>query len=287
MATEHPNLTVTVTHQPSAVRTYGAEDRDKIHEIVRDHVLLASYAPYHSATSKVEHDEAGDPKSILVTLLHRHTWTAEFARVAVDKDLAVQSVDRDVAPVEEDEQPRTYSTKDFGSFDMVFGTPVPEISTALNAINNAYNTAVANGFHPIKLLGSDASVANYAACLQAKPLAFGTVGHGWTGGIVLWDGNLTASWFNGQNIDPVVLFTSSCQTFNPPFVTAIMNAHTRTFVGGVINLLIGPSEQVFMCFWNKVLSRSQAMGGALTGCEQSTHYPDPGAFGIAGDQGMF
>ena len=169
-----------------------------------------------------------------------------------------------------------------------FGTPVPEIPTAKAAVEAAYRIAIKAGYKAVKLLGKDASVANYQKYLGGHLKAFGNVGHGYTGGIVLSDGNLTSAWFSKPKVSlkPEVVYFNSCQTFNPPLLPAIVKAGARTFVGGKVNLLIGPSEKVFRCFWLNVLTKASKMGPTLKKCE-SDNYPSAGAHGITGDLGKF
>jgi hypothetical protein len=65
-----------------------------------------------------------------------------------------------------------------------------------------------------------------------------------------------------------------------------MKSGARTYIGGIVNLLIGPSEEVCKCFWDKVLAAGGEMGQALKDCE-AAHYPAQGAHGISGDLGLF
>jgi hypothetical protein len=173
--------------------------------------------------------------------------------------------------------------------DMVFGTPVPEIPTAKAAVEYACTIATQAGYKVVKLLGRAANVANYRNYLTQHLKAFGNVGHGYTGGIVLFDGNLTSAWFSGltdKALWPEVVYFNSCQVFNPPLQPAVMKAGARTFVGGKVNLLIGASEEVFKCFCTKVLKSATRMGTALKTCEKQK-YPTPNAHGISGDLGKF
>ena len=73
--------------------------------------------------------------------------------------------------------------------DMVFGTPVPEIPSAKAGVDYAYKVAALAGYKVVKLLGKDANLANYRNYLSGHLKAFGNIGHGYTGGIVLYDGN--------------------------------------------------------------------------------------------------
>ena len=107
---------------------------------------------------------------------------------------------------------------------------------------------------------------------------------------MLDDGTLSENWFQSLPADALmgtVIYFNSCQVFNPPLQPAVMHAGTRTFIGGIVNLLIGPSEEVCKCFWGRSLASQQApMGDLLTACE-AQHYPDREAHGIGGDRGQF
>jgi hypothetical protein len=65
-----------------------------------------------------------------------------------------------------------------------------------------------------------------------------------------------------------------------------MEAGARTFIGGIVNLLIGESEEVAKCYWNRSLIGRDEMAASLTRCERE-HYPRPESYGIAGDRGPF
>jgi hypothetical protein len=225
-------------------------------------------------------------------LLRAYTYTADVARLMVDASYNVRSVETGYASEKEEpsgEGPVPPARVRPLGVDMVFGTPVPEIPTAKLAVETACKVAKAAGFKVLQLLGARATVANYQRALGGHLKAFGSVGHGYTGGIVLADGNLTSAWFSGQPrgaLKPEVVYFNSCQVFNPPLQPAIMSAGARTFVGGKVNLLIGPSEEVFKCFWKEILKARAPMGPALKRCEK-THYPTPGAHGISGDVRRF
>ncbi len=106
---------------------------------------------------------------------------------------------------------------------------------------------------------------------------------------MLSDGNLTFSWFDGlanDALSPAVVYFNSCQTFNAPLQPAVMKAGARTFVGGKVNLLIGKSEEVFECFWTKVLKEKKPMGKSLRDCEK-VNYPIANAHGLSGESGKF
>jgi len=118
---------------------------------------------------------------------------------------------------------------------------------------------------------------------------FVNVGHGYEEGIILDDGRLRYTWFQGltnRPLHPSVVYFNSCKVFNFPLLPEVMNSGARIFIGGIVNLLIGPSEAVCKEFWNSVITEKAQMGDALNAAEIS-HYPVHGAHGITGDLGLF
>lgn len=313
MKEKHVNEGVEIVIVPSALRAaYGSRDTGKVEKAVRAH-LLQSKEPYHKVQVHVKHAADGAPVALHAYMLRAYTYTADIVKMVIDAKYNVRSVDASYGGEEEGDYgdvvapmatiPAGAIAPAVGAVavgtiigtvalrvDMVFGTPVPEIPTAKAAVEAAYRTAVAAGYKAVKLLGPAANLANYKKYLGGHLKAFGNVGHGYTGGIVLADGNLTSAWFAAlpkKTLSPEVIYFNSCQVFNPPLQPAIMLAGARTFAGGKVNLLIGPSEKVFNCFWDKVLKKPAVkMGVALTTCEKA-NYPTVGAHGIGGDLGLF
>jgi hypothetical protein len=276
-----------------AKAVYSAVESKQIQKAVMDRLLLPASEPYHKVQVVVKHRPDGKPEAIIAYMLRLYTYTADVVKLDVDDKYGVRAVER--AYVEEEEIEYAASAAEAViriprvTPDMVFGTPVPEIATAKKAVETACRIATAAGFRCVKLLGKDANVANYQHYLKGHLKAFGNVGHGWTGGIVLADGNLTSGWFSGlpkKSLWPEVIYYNSCQTFNAPLLPAIRDAGARTFAGGKVNLLIGPSEEVFKCFWDAVLKKKAPMGDSLAKCEKAK-YPVSNAHGISGDTGKF
>lgn len=295
MKEKNVNESVEIVVLPTAERgAYGARETGKIQQSVMAKLLLAAKEPYHKVFVRVKHGPEGGPQALHAYMLRAYTYTADIVRVAVDANYNVQSIDTSYAGEEEDYAEAALPappspSKPAPGPDMVFGTPVPEIATAKAGVEYACQVAKAAGYKVVKLLGKDANQANYKKYLSGHLKAFGNIGHGFTGGIVLADGNLTAAWVSTlgkKGLSPEVIYFNSCQVFNPPLQPAIMGAGARTFVGGKVNLLIGPSEEVFKCFWTKVLKTAEKMGTALTTCEKQK-YPVQGAHGIRGDLGKF
>lgn len=276
-------------------KTYDRRDEEQIADVIRKEVLPKAKAKYHSVSVKVERTADGTPKSLVAYMLRKDSYTADVTKVDVDQDYKVQAVQEDyddsmeVGDEAEEEADGAGSYADYDTVDFVAGTPVDEITTAKDAVEAVAQLAANAGLTPKVLLGSDASVANYKHYLASGLQGFVNVGHGYTGGIVLDDGRLRSTWFGGLTnapLSPGVVYFNSCQVHNPPLLPSVMSAGARTYIGGIVNLLIGPSEKVCECFWNKALLQGARMGDALPQCE-SAHYPNTGAHGITGDMEMF
>ncbi len=295
MSKKEVNVGVKIVILPTAAKaTYAGAESKRIVESVENNVLRPSKEPYHKVHVAVKHRPNGAPEYLVAFMLREYTYTVDIARIDVDAKYAAKSVafvdyeDIDESSVAVPEVPAK-APRPGRKVEMVFGTPVPEIPTAKAAVEYAYNLALQLGYRAVKLLGKSASVANYKKYLTADLKVFGNVGHGYTGGIVLFDGNLTSVWFNrlaNTPVSPAVVYFNSCQVFNPPLQPAVMGAGARTFIGGKVNLLIGPSEEVFKCFLTKTLKEKKKMAASLKDCEKAK-YPLANAHGLSGDSGKF
>jgi hypothetical protein len=270
-------------------------DEARVADVIRNHVLPQAKGEYLRVDVEVKRTWDQTPQYLVAYLLRKDVYLAEVVRVDIDSDYNVSEVtyDYDVsqdqeAEEEEDEDHPEYDVGDYG-FDFVVATPVPEITSASNCIAKVKDEATARGFSCKVLSGADANVANYKQYLQSRLKGFVNVGHGFTGGIVLADGTLDAGTLQkltGGPLAPGVIYFNSCQVFNDPLKSAVMQAGARTFAGGIVNLLIGDSEEVCKCFWAKSLTSDVRMEDALRQCEKD-NYPQVGAHGIAGDTGPF
>lgn len=276
-------------------KTYDRNDEKLIIDLFQKEVLPKLKEDYHSVSIKVERKADSTPKALIAYMLRQDSYTADVTRVDVDDNYNVQGVQEnyddslEVGDEAEEEADDLGYYADYDMIDFVAGTPVPEIPTAKDAVETIAQWAANAGLTPKVLLGSHASVANYKKYLRSGLQGFVNVGHGYTGGIVLDDGRLRYSWFQSLTqplLSPEVVYFNSCQVHNPPLLPAVMSAGARTYIGGIVNLLIGPSENVCKCFWNKILFQGARMGDALRQCE-SKHYPTKGAHGITGDMEMF
>jgi hypothetical protein len=304
---------------PKSYGTRDYDDQNKVFDIIQTQVLPQTDAEYFRVDVRVKRRPDLTPKYLVAYLLRKDVYTAEVVKIDLTSDFMAadvtfeydesseseedkdaeedeqfeeeQTFDEDGRPIEaEIEGEPQFTDEEFGyAYDFVAATPVPEIPTAKAAVERLHQLASAAGLKSRMLLGADASVANYKSYLTSGLTGFVNVGHGNTGLIVLHDGTLPASWFNGLSGSPLrpgVTYFNSCKVFNDPLKAAVMKAGARTYIGGIVNLLIGPSEEVCKCFWARALEATANMGDSLKKCEKD-HYPNEGAHGITGALGRF
>ena len=292
--------------------TFDSQDEPKVAEVIRNRVLPQSEAEYFRIDVKIKRKSDQAPAYLIAYMLRKDIYSAEVVRVDVDSHYEVSKItfnydesadeeDEKVAdeeeweedipgeegPVEEGEY--IGEEEDEYAFDFVAATPVPGIPTAKAAVERLHELATKAGLKSKMLLGEAATVSNYKQYLTSGLKGFVNVGHGNPNGIALDDGFLNASWFQGLStnaLKPGVIYFNSCQVFNDPLKSAVVHAGARTYIGGIVNLLIGPSEEVCKCFWGKILTSETRMNVALSQCEKDK-YPQEGAHGIGGDTGPF
>ena len=286
----YKDVTVKVFGSLKEFKSYDLQDEQQIAYSIRDHVLPSIGIEYHSVNVKVKRKTDRSPDYLIAYLLRKDTYTADVVKIEIDEKFQVQNVIQKYDDTgEEDEDEEGYYEEREYAVDFIAATPVPEIASAKSAVENLHKIATSVNLKSKTLLGPAASVANYKSYLKSGVKGFVNIGHGYTGGIVLSNGTLAASWFNsltGEALKPAVVYFNSCQVFNPPLQPAVMNAGARTFVGGIVNLGIGTSEKVCMCFWDRSLKLLKGMGDNLRQCEKDK-YPSQGAHGISGDTGLF
>ncbi len=287
------NVEITVFGSAGAQAAYDTRDEGRVVDVVRNQVVPREKAEYQSVKVKVRRKPDGSPDHLVVYMLRKDTYLADVVRVDVDDTYEVMAYRDDYQETEDDEDEELagegLSYPPGVSFDFIAATPVPEIPSALEAVEHIHQAALNAGLKSHVLLGADATVANYRHYLASGLRGFVNVGHGFTGGIVLHDGTLGSAWFNGvpgMPLAPGVVYFNSCQVFNAPLQPAVMHAGARTYVGGIVNLLIGASEKVAKCFWDSAMKSNTPMGLALKNCEKNV-YPTQGAHGISGDLGAF
>lgn len=288
----YKNVKIKVFGSRKKYKSYDLRDESQIAYAIREKVLPTIGIDYHSVNVKVKRKEDQSPGYLIAYMLRKDTYTADVVKIEIDENYQVINVVKnydDSGDEDDEEDEDDYYGEGEYAVDFIAATPVPTISSANTAVNYLYNQATAAGLKAKKLLGAAANIANYKHYLKSGVKGFVNIGHGYTGGIVLDDDVLTANWFNslsGSPLEPAVVYFNSCQVFNSPLQPAVMHAGARTYIGGIVNLLIGPSEEVCKCFWRKSLTLPKHMYDGLKQCEKSK-YPKQGAHGISGDYGLF
>ena len=300
MPGQYDNVKIKVFPSPEEFRAFDTQEEDSIAEVIRSEVLPREKAEYYSVKVDVRRKADGKPDYLVAYMLRKDTYTADVVRVDVDETYGVRNFQDDyheaeeepeAGAEEEEEEPsteaRAVSDTAYGRVEFVAATCCDDIGSAVAAVEQIHQWAQDAGLNSVMLLGEDASVANYKRYLASGLRGFVNVGHGNTNEIVLADGRLTYAWLNsiGRRLCPAVVYFNSCQVFNNPLQPAVMKAGARTFIGGIVNLGIGTSEEVCKCFWQNVLLRNAAIS-ILTTCE-AQNYPTTGAHGISGDLGRF
>ncbi len=273
---------------------FNADYADRINQIVNKVLSEYTKEKFFRADVKVANNKKNMPSSLTIYLFHRTTYLLEVHRVTINDDFEITNVEYNVSDddsdKDEDEQFNYDSIKnDALKLDFVVGTAFPEVEVAKETVEYLNNLFINCGYNSLALLGEEASTLNYKTYLTNGLKGFVNIGHGNTEGIMLEDGMLTYKWFEsikGNQLAPAVIYFNSCQVFNYPLQGSIMDAGARTFIGGIVNLQIGPSEKVCKCFWNKILIEKNRMDESVRNCEKE-HYPDPNSIGISGDKGTF
>ena len=275
------------------------KDAPKITKAIQDNIKVPDDVEYREVDVKVKRTADGNtPESLIVYLLRKDTYTADVVKLNVDSKYNVKKVVENYSDYDdEDDEDDEYEVKhgiesgEDSSYavDLVVATCCTSIPSAVAAVNYIYNKARNAGLNTVRLLGSSASTGIYKYYLRSGVKGFVNVGHGYSGGIVLSNGTLSASWFQGltgRPLDPAVVYFNSCQVHNNPLLDAVIHAGARTYIGGIVNLGIGTSEEVCKCFWVKSLDSLSTMYSSLKHCER-VKYPSTGAHGITGDKGIF
>jgi Divergent InlB B-repeat domain len=306
----------------------GSSEVDKITTIVNNRVsssvrnLMNSRAKYNygsrtieeqflQANVKVLYDDGGDPDHLLVILLSRTSWGVETLRVDVDNDYNVTGVTTGYEATAEDyAQGASWATGTCpdSSKNMVFLTPhlSNDIPTAAASIELAASDANAAGFQAVGIVDSGITKADHLDWMACDNLILlGRVGHGSTNAIHFLSGDsldlMAADVTNGMSstdLNDTQIYYNSCQVHNNgDMLDAITNdAGAQVFIGGDVDLSIGPSEDVFNCWLKNMvnqantgspssldgISNGDGAEDTLTKCEYK-HYLNQGQPGGSSD----
>jgi hypothetical protein len=225
--------------------------------------------------------------SYVAYLLHKDNYSVEIIKVDLKNGYEVDKIHRNYIEKRTDfPQTDNKGTCPDETVQMVFSTCETSIPTAVAAVDYAGQVAQNNGFKYKILKGSQENIQaiqNWLSCNNL--ILFGRVGHGYTSGIVLYDGELTYNYFQNLSSNALNgkdLYFNSCEVHNAPLEPAIVGAGVEKFIGGNVNLAIGSSEEVFKCWLDEVISHNASITQSVSSCEQE-NYPYPGSHGVSGN----
>ena len=225
--------------------------------------------------------------SLVVYLMYKDKYSVATAKIYVDENMNASKVVLDYVETEKDFADIVVSdekgTCPDQNVQMVFSSMETSISTAMNALDYLEQKAKDKGYN-VKILKGNAenktAIKNWLACNNL--ILFGRIGHGMPSYIVVSDGNLTYTDFQqlpDNSLNNKVLYFNSCQVHNSPLQPAIVGRGVQKFIGGKSNLSIGPSENVFKCWFDKVTATpKQAITASVTSCDNG-----PDVYGVSGN----
>jgi hypothetical protein len=278
--------------QPVPIKIWDISPTQKQeHEAVIEKILVDEFelddttSKFHRVSVKPLFDDQR-MESFIAYMLHEDKYSVEIVKVYLTEELKVAKIKHNYEEQPSDfPRPKYKGTCPDESVDMVFSTCETGLPSAVEAVDYASQVAEDNGFEYEILKGSEENIQaikNWLSCNNL--ILFGRVGHGYTDGIVLDDGNLTYNYFNNlasDDLDNKDLYFNSCQVHNAPLEPAILDAGVEKFIGGDVNLAVGSSEEVFKCWMSEVITNEASVTQSLTSCEQA-NYPSTGAHGVSG-----
>ena|GEM_PF-2070936 len=274
------------------------KNANKIVQTVREEFGLYSKANYHRvAIDVIDEDSDAEGDFLFVYFMPKDRYSVEISKITLSENYEPFWIEYNykLKKGESSSETLTYETCDCPdtSVEILLSTCETGIPTAVDGINYSYNAAVSAGYVAKKLLGSEENTTDIDRWLCCPNLIYwGRIGHGSNTCILLDDGTLSYTYFN--NLEPGALlgkslYFNSCQVFNDPLKSSILNKDAYKFVGGICNLYIGPSEAVFKCWNDNNFYQVPPPGGDpdemcywSEECESSTGYPQPGCHGCGG-----
>ncbi len=270
-----------------------------IKSVAKELDLKSKKAKYHRGkidVIDVDADKEGD--FLIVCLLDRDRYGMDTTKIIlgenyeflhVERGYVMQSGDSSTEWLPSD---RACNCPD-ETVEILLSTCETGIPTAVAGINYSYDVAVAAGYTAHKLMGSEENTVEIDKWLCCPNLKYwGRIGHGSTTGILVYDGTLSYTYFDSLPAGALLgksLYFNSCQVFNDPLKSSILNKDAYKFIGGICNLYIGPSEEVFMCWNDNNFYQVTPPGGEpdemcywSVECESSTGYPELGCHGCGG-----
>lgn len=133
-------------------KSYDATDEKKISQVFREQVLPSTKRDYHSVNVKVKRNQDNNPEYMIAYMLRQDTYTADVVKIKVDEQFVVKEIVENYNDQEDyDDEDSMQSNLDYAdeAYDFVVATPVPEIPTALQAIDFIYNIEIKSAPPPL------------------------------------------------------------------------------------------------------------------------------------------
>ncbi len=221
------------------------------------------------------------PARLYLALASKETWSLSFMQVELDQQNEVISIGYDDFWPTSVFNRNTYPTCPNIEMETYWTSECDTILTSVVAVRENHLVSQQSGYRSTYALGPGEnldSVMNYLSC--SGLVIWGRVGHGYSGGLQLTEGQMLSE-FSGISLSGKGIYANSCMSHNPPFETEVTQANADWYISGDVNLYVGPSEKVFMCWWNSAITQKDVCD-AVADCETSTNYPESKAHGCSG-----
>ncbi len=230
-----------------------------------------------------------EKNKFIIVKQSRFSYTVTYVLITTDGK-SINILDKNYIPKVDDfeiyERAAGLNKLTSANVDFLLDTECDDIPSAVNAIDTVAIYAANQGYNVQKLIGSAATTGAIKSAINNNDLvAMGNIGHGSPTGILLDNGSISHSWFAAQDLRGEIYYFNSCRVYNEPFVSSMLNSgDARTYIGGVLNLPIGTSEEVFKDFWDYTLNSDWQMGSALGQGETNNNLQN--YHNIGGDDGI-
>ena len=86
------DIPITVFASPRKQKTYDRQDESRVVDLIRRNVLAKTKVDYFSVSVKINRGPENTPKSLIVYLLRKDTYTADVKKIEVDKEYKVKKI---------------------------------------------------------------------------------------------------------------------------------------------------------------------------------------------------
>ncbi|MDF1797300.1 MAG: hypothetical protein P1U63_12260 [Coxiellaceae bacterium] len=251
-----------ITLMGNAKGTYSVP-LSNITQLIKQNIDTSANSPYAAIKIQPIYNHNGKINYLLAYLPSKTNYSFSITRINLNQTHGTQYTAGNVinnyhlSTADWQQQPRT---KSLGvcpdkNVEFVAATSVPQYPTAKEYVEKVFDDAVSHGYKSVKLEGDEASVGayeNYLSCPNLK--GFFNIGHGGPSGIMLSDGMLGSYQFSQMHKElheKAVILLNSCEVFNDPLKSAVLNgSDPQKYAGGISTLGIGTSEPASACFWD-------------------------------------